>query len=171
MRNGSGFTLVELLVTVAVAAILLMVAVPGFQSLIRGNQATTEANALHTALLFARSEALKRRGSVTLCRSADGASCGGNWADGWIVFNDTDADGALDAGETLLRVGSAVATGISLSVSPAGTNFVRFQPGGAAGTAVTWTLTPSTCPSAQPGIRDITLSAIGQASVTDVKCP
>lgn len=178
MRNSSGFTLIELLVTLTVAAILLTVAVPGFQSLIRGNRMATEANNLHAALVFSRSEALKRRGSVTLCRSADGTSCGGSWGDGWIVFDDADADGALDAGEQRLRVGEALPGSVSAAVAPAATAYLRFDATGRADNGVappddqiTLTLTPSDCPTGQPGIRDVTVSATGHAAVREANCP
>ncbi|WP_019591516.1 GspH/FimT family pseudopilin [Thioalkalivibrio sp. ALE20] len=86
-RNATGFTLIELMVTIAVAAILLTVAVPGFQSLVQNNRATTAANQLSTAFNFARSEAVTRGVEVSVCP----VDAGGDWhPDGWRVVLGND---------------------------------------------------------------------------------
>jgi type IV fimbrial biogenesis protein FimT len=86
-ERNRGFTLYELMVTLAVAAIILSFGVPGFMSFIDNNRATTDANDLITALNLARSEATRRGAPVTVCRSTDGAICsaGTDWSVGWIV--------------------------------------------------------------------------------------
>lgn len=99
-KRQTGFTLVELLVTMAVAAILLAVAVPSFRSTILSNRLTSTTNDLVGTLAQARSEAIKRGTRVTVCMSADGASCAttGTWAQGWISFVDvTRSSGAAAA--------------------------------------------------------------------------
>lgn len=84
-RRQSGFTLIELMVTISVLAILLGVGVPSFQATIQGNRISTSANDLVAALQFARSEAVRRGVNVTVCSSNDQATCSGAWSDGWIV--------------------------------------------------------------------------------------
>ncbi|OOG24908.1 prepilin-type N-terminal cleavage/methylation domain-containing protein [Thioalkalivibrio denitrificans] len=88
MPRESGFTLIELMVTLAVAAILITVAVPGFANLIAEQRVVTTTNRFVTALHLTRSEAVKRGARVTLCASGDGSTCGsaGDYSDGWIVF-------------------------------------------------------------------------------------
>lgn len=78
-RSIGGFTLIELMVTVAIAAILLTVGVPSFREFIANQRAKTAAQALFTDLTFARSEAIKRNGSVVV------TPVGGKWADGWTI--------------------------------------------------------------------------------------
>lgn len=78
-RSVRGFTLIELIITVAVASILFTVAVPSFQDTIRQNRLTTQANELITALNLARSEAIRRSQNVTVTPKA------GGWSFGWIV--------------------------------------------------------------------------------------
>lgn len=111
MKHQSGFTLLELMITVSVAAILLAVGIPGLQEFVRNNRRAAEINNLISTLQIARSEAVARNQRIGVCPSTDPASatasCSGNttWETGWIVFIDTDDDGIRDAGENVLRVG------------------------------------------------------------------
>lgn len=109
-KHTRGFSLIELMVTVAVGAILLTVGVPSFQTFIQDSRLTTQSHDLRTALNYARTEAVRRAESVSVCRSNDQASCSGNWENGWIIFTDDDKDGSVDAadGDTLLRVSSGL---------------------------------------------------------------
>jgi prepilin-type N-terminal cleavage/methylation domain-containing protein len=106
MRLNGGFTLLELITTIAVSSILMLVAVPSFNSTLRTNCAVTGANSLLTKLTLARSEAIKRSQSVSMCKSNDGATCvrGGpvDWSQGFIMFEDDNNNGALDAGEKII---------------------------------------------------------------------
>lgn len=85
-RWDYGFTLIELVVTMAIAIILVAVAVPSFRLVTQNSRMTTQVNDLISDMNFARSEAIKRRAPVSICTSSDGATCsGGNWKDGRIV--------------------------------------------------------------------------------------
>ncbi|GLW61414.1 hypothetical protein Hthe01_17630 [Hydrogenophilus thermoluteolus] len=105
-----GVTLVELMVTIAVAAILLAVAVPGFRNLIVSNRLTATTNAFVAALNLARIEAVKRNARVTLCKTADpnatkpNCAASATWSQGAIVFVDHGTVGTVESGDTLLRV-------------------------------------------------------------------
>lgn len=120
----SGFTLIELLVTLAVVAVLVMVGIPSFADLIKNNRVSTQANALMRSLQLARSEAVKRGGQVTVCISADQATCAAdnssNWEQGWVVFVDNNGDGVIDAGEDIVRVQATLPSGYTVK---AGGNF------------------------------------------------
>jgi len=134
MNRKRGFTLIELMVTLAVAAILLTVGVPAFQEMLRNNRAATHANEFLTALNFTRSEAIKRGRNISLCPSSNQTACGGaNWAVGWIAFVDADNDGVVDAGEELLRAWGALSGNPSFT----GPTILVYRPAGelAAGTA------------------------------------
>ena len=108
-RRADGFTLVELLVALAVLSILLSVAAPSFRGLVADLEQSTRYNRLASDLRLARSEAIKRSGSVRLCARADGdagsPSCGDDWTRGWHVFVEGSGGtpGAIDGGEALLR--------------------------------------------------------------------
>lgn len=101
-----GFTLIELLTVIALVAILLMIAAPSLRNLIQKNRIASEVSTFMADVKFARSEAMKRGLTVSLCPSSDGATCLGSniWQSGWIVFYDMNSSGAVDnAGDTIVR--------------------------------------------------------------------
>ena len=104
-RPASGFTLIELIVAIAVLAVMIALAVPSFTSLINGNRLTANSNELVASLQLAKMESLRRNLRVAVCESADGASCtdGDEWSQ-WITIADADRNGAYDQ---VLRVSVA----------------------------------------------------------------
>ena len=90
MKKHTGFTLPELLITLAIVGILLTVGVPSLKTFMQGNQLIASTNELISALHVARSEAIKLNTRVSICESSDGATCAvtGSWKNGWIVFID-----------------------------------------------------------------------------------
>lgn len=105
LRSRSrGFTLVEMMVAISIAAILLAVAIPSFQSLIKRNAIENLQTRLAAALTAARSEAASRNVVTTLCSSDTGTGCVANkWSSGWIVFIDLNADAVKDNNEEILQ--------------------------------------------------------------------
>lgn len=103
------FSLYELLVTLTVAAVVLVIGVPSFGSLMARQRQHAELNALFHAVHLARKVSITRRRVVTICPSADGASCGRDWSRGWIMFENVDRDAppSVDAGEPVLSRHSA----------------------------------------------------------------
>jgi len=87
-RHQQGLTLLELMVTIAIAGILLTIGVPSFDAVVTRNRISANTNDFITAINLARSEAIKRGSEVGVCKSADGASCteSGDWDQGWIVY-------------------------------------------------------------------------------------
>lgn len=91
MKKVTGFTLIELMITLAVAAILLTIGVPSFQYIIQGNRVSTQTNDLITGLSTARSEAIRRNREVTL------EPIGGDWMDGFQITSDGTVLRTFDA--------------------------------------------------------------------------
>ena len=132
-QNMVGFTLVELMITLVVLAILVSAAAPSFIDLVRSNRVASQTNQFTAALALARSEAVKRNVPVFICkRNTAGTACdnSANWEAGWIVFAHNDGDSTLDSGEEI-RVFEGLATGYTLrnGVS-AYDNWIRYQPRG-----------------------------------------
>jgi len=101
-----GFTLVELLIAIALMATLLTVGVPGFRDLVASNQRRAISFDLYSDLQLARSEAISRNQRISVCKSTDGLQCldaaEGGWKDGWIVYaNPGGLDDPADVADVL----------------------------------------------------------------------
>ena len=108
-RTANGFTLLELLVTIAVAAILLAIAIPSYRSVVQRNAMAATVNDLVGDLNYARSQAVTRGRRVYVCKSSGNASCagGGDWSQGWIVYA-PEPDNDTPKRDNILRVRSAL---------------------------------------------------------------
>jgi type IV fimbrial biogenesis protein FimT len=176
---NTGFTLIELMVTIAIAGILIGIAIPSFTSIITSNRLTTSANQLVTALNFARSEAIKRSMQVTVTRKG-GTSA--QWESGWDVFVDSDGSNAFndngtaplcEAGEDcLLRTYNALPNGYTLRTGNSHyKDYAAYLP---SGLGVTGGDTFRLCKGTDTATsREITINTIGRAqvSITAASCP
>lgn len=137
MKSNQGFSLIELLVTISIVAILLAAVVPSFSRSIANTHIATVRDNLISSLQFARSEAISRNVAVALCPSTDGANCtaSSDWADGWIIYLDEDtgtnseppSTGPLKVFEASPKV-NILHTGLPNTLNPA--VFVRYVPAG-----------------------------------------
>lgn len=111
MPNASaGFTMTELIMVMAIVAILAAIGVPSFKYVTASNRIASEINGLLGDMQFARSEAVKQGQSVTVCASSSpytqctGGGGGSAWQNGWIVFLDANFNNSVDPGEAIIRV-------------------------------------------------------------------
>lgn len=137
---NKGFTLIELLITLSVAGIMLTIAAPSYRVFVQDSQLIAQSNSFHSAIMLAKSEAVKRNSPTTICSSTNGTACNGGtvWSNGWLVFANTNGDGVVDAGEQIIQVGAPLSGGNTLN-SNVGTR-VTFAPSGFTGNLVTFTL-------------------------------
>lgn len=175
-----GFTLIELLVVISVMAILVAVAIPAYSEMLLSSRLSTQSNTFLSVLHFARSEAIKRNGRVVVCKSASGEGCAANggWQQGWIVFDDTNNNASLDAGENVLRRGEALADGFSMTGNGPVAVYVSYTPLGlskkTSGAFQAGTIT--LCQSSASGgkARQIMISITGRPRIdktTATSCP
>lgn len=102
-HRADGFTLVELMVTIAIVAVLSAIAFPSFRDTLRSNQVATATNEVIAAVSLARNEAVRNNRGSSICASGNGQDCSGGWSAGWMVWSDFDGNGRVDAGETVMR--------------------------------------------------------------------
>jgi type IV fimbrial biogenesis protein FimT len=162
---GRGFTLVELMIAIAVFAILLAIAVPSFRDASLGARLSSIANNMVASVQLARSEAIKRNAAITLCASSDGSTCDDDvdWDTGWVVRD--------DGAGTVIQVQQSLPAGWKLTQS-GGTSQLSFQPIGVGATAATFTACRSNPVGKQE--RVVTVTATGMAYVTSTAtgtCP
>lgn len=162
--RARGFTLIELMVALAVAAVLFAIGVPMLRDVTLGSRLSAMANDLLASVQLARSEAIKRNRAVTLCASADGATCAasGGWEQGWIVIDSAGTviqlQQAQPAGYRMTQAGGTLPLAfqpIGIGASPAVITVCRFDPLGSqervltvrtSGTAQVSTTTDGACP-------------------------
>jgi type IV fimbrial biogenesis protein FimT len=178
LKRHKGFTLIELMITVAIAAIVLAIAIPSFTSQIANNRSAALGEDFATAVNFVRSEAVKRRGRVSLCASADGATCAGAWTDGFIVFVDTaladTAPAPIVVAANVLRVWKKPDDGAVITATSGGAvTFLRYNSLGvlARNVAAPVVINARLAHCSGNSARTITVGLSGLVSVARTACP
>ncbi len=166
----AGFTLVEFMTVLAIAAIFTTLVVPGYKAVIQNNKVVSVANKLSASLQTARMEAIKRGVSVAVCPTANAAysACGtsSQWSNGWIVFLDSDKDNTIDSSNDLIKISQefsddAQVTSSSSVVSYDSSGFVTSG-------ATTFSLTTSGCTG--NNARTVSVSSSGRVSIAVAAC-
>lgn len=181
--SNQGFTLIEMMITIAIAALLLTVAVPDFKDFIANNRLSTQMNTFVTALHIARAEAIKRSLAVTVCKSQDGKSCSDSkgekgFEQGWIIFTDQQKRGEVDDGETIIYINQGVSSGMSLrcingetkALCQDGEKIITFNPDGTSSANMTLRL----CQQGRSNGRLMVINITGRTRVDPAEyknCP
>ena len=141
MKAQRGFTLVELMITLAIVALVLTLGVPTFQESFRNYRVTSLTNQFFTSLNLARSTAIKENVRAVLLKFDTSVTpvlgtlppAAGGFERGWIVFADPNNNATWDEGETLIQVFEPVAdTGVTIQGNTFVANYISFSPDGTA---------------------------------------
>ncbi|WP_182119476.1 GspH/FimT family pseudopilin [Acidovorax sp. FHTAMBA] len=177
-RPQLGFTVIELMVVVSILAVLVALAAPSFTPLIERWRIRQSVDGLQSALYYARSEAIKRSGNITIRKEPSGAngcplaSGAGEWDCGWFVFVDTNDNGTQNAGEEVLqRFATPPNVQITRSVSIAD---IRFDRWGRANAPFGFALVPLNKSTSNSASRGLCMSSGGRIRITtdpaDIPC-
>jgi len=165
-----GFTLVELMASLVLVAILVTMAAPAFQDMYIRNKTYTKASQWLSVLNLLRSEAVKRNIQVSLCPSMDGASCDDelDWQDGWIMFTDPNRNGDFEAAtELILNTGGSF-SGSYVLVATRHKDWFGYRPDGTAvGNSGSGNTTFLMCkPGAEQSLsRRVVISVVGRPRI------
>jgi type IV fimbrial biogenesis protein FimT len=159
--------LIELMITIAVVAILAAVALPSMQNIIKNNRLTAQANDLVTAFQFARSEAIRKNGPIRICASTNGTECAGGWSSGWIVL-DPDAEDVEIDGESEPAPAARVWPALSGNSTLTGPSAFTYESTGTIRDAGELVLAAPDCTGQQR--RLITVGSSGRVSASKADC-
>lgn len=170
MRRNAGFTLIELVTTMSVVAILAGVAAPSFAGFLERQRASAAMNSLMTHMALARISAITRNRRAVLCPSTDGRHCetSTDWSAGWMLFADDDGNRKPDANEEIIRVDLEPTSRHLRVVSTTGRQQLRYLPDGrSAGT----NLTVSICNQQQELLGQVIVNNMGRPRSERPKAP
>lgn len=170
-KRHSGVTLIELMVTIGIAAVLIMLALPSFTEAILSNRVSTTANVLLSTVNFARSEALRSKDTAHICPGGVGDACGADWNQGLMVWTDENRNGSLDAVE--IRRIVEPSRGVTVSASNINDELVfdnRGRLGAWVGAEPVFTVRAEVCAAGARHQRSIAINAIGRATISRGVC-
>lgn len=175
-KKGFGFTLVELMISVALLAVMLAVGIPSFTTMTQKNNLATASNRFVSSIALTRSEAISRNTTVVMCNinpASNACDTNGLWESGWVVWVDLDGDNVIEEpnealNSEVIHREDAMPTGYTLRATTY-SNRITFAPTGeASGDIASAADTFRLCDNSQNVVnsRSINFNAVGRAWVT-----
>ena len=171
--NFYGFTLIELMITLLIAAIILGIALPSLNSISNEINFSSIQQRLILDITFTRSEAVNQGGGITICASTDSSTCSAtftDWSQGWIIFADNDGDALFTGGtDEIIRASGVDSTA---TITWGKTNAISFSGDGTTANNSTGNFTICDSRGDTTAVKGITLSQSGRVRSNDsVVCP
>lgn len=170
-----GFTFMELMVVIAITGIVAALAMPSFNQALTRNRIVAQTNELIASFSYARLEGMRRNLSVGVCAlNAAATGCAtDDWSRGWLVWADTNSDGAFTAADEVLRINeldqnsALVGSVLTINFGARGTRNLPV----ASAAAPTLVLQPNDCYAGSTNVRTLTVRSSGSASSAESACP
>ncbi|MFK8027718.1 MAG: GspH/FimT family pseudopilin [Gammaproteobacteria bacterium] len=158
-KHTSGFTIIELMITIVLAVIVLAFGIPSFTSIIKRNAIISQSNTVLSSLLYARNETITENTNVVIQPLVSGST----WTEGWAIY--------LDGSSTPSRIFSGIKD--ASLIESFGVTSITYLPDGRINNVnpVELRLTPNDCPTGEMDIRVFTIGLSGQAIVSELACP
>lgn len=159
-----GFSLIELLIVIAIVGLMGRIAFPSFITFVEQEQVKSSARQIAKSITLARSAAIKSGVPVVMCASSSGSDCTGTWSDGWLVFRDDDRDTEADSGEPIIRsfdISESLAAITATASDGTNPDFIRFNYRGAPGPAISLNVSRGSADI------DLTVNAFGKTSIDE----
>jgi type IV fimbrial biogenesis protein FimT len=164
----SGFTLLELMVVLAIVSIISLMAMPDAGEFRNDNRLRAATNDLVVAMQAARAEAVGRNAATTLCKkNADGTDCStaGGWQEGWLIFVDPDQDASVDVGEEIVKIHDALSGHLTFYGTEEVADFITFRASGQTSISSTQTLIVCDERGYDSYAKGMIVTILGRASV------
>lgn len=169
-----GFTLSELLVALAIIAILVGLATPSYRQFSANSRTVATTNSLVGALAVARSEALRRATAVSICASSDLQSCNtSDWTTGWIVFTDASVAGTVDGSDKIIQAWPAPGgnSKVGLTYAPSGGQWLQYTARGMTSLTGQATFTAYVVGCKGNNQSQVVVTIAGSPQTTKIACP
>ena len=165
---SKGFTLLELIIIIAILGITMAIAAPGLSTMMANNRISSDASDFAAALQLAKAETAARVNPVVICKkntTSNGCIASGDWSQGWFVFSDDNGDGAFDAGEAVLMIHEALEARITFGGTTGVANSITFRPSGTSSVTSIETLIICDDRGFDSSARGILITITGRGSV------